>query len=158
MARTTRPASVTVAMPMAASSNTSRKRSRCSRRTVSVRSVGTAVSSSPVRRARRTPRCRPVEHGEQLVGESVERGGLLQERRGAELAAPVREALLWKPLYIATLVPGEASRTPGSASKPVHDRHRHVQQQQRGRLHPHGLDRLDAVRGLADDVQLARQP
>ncbi len=118
LARATRPASVTVAIPIAASSKTSRKRSRCSR---STRSVGLVVAALRLDPHLRRHGLRRVARGAARRGRRrASPAGWTSPGRPRRRAASARWARprSWKPLYIATLVPGEAARIRGSASRP----------------------------------------
>jgi hypothetical protein len=123
------------------------------------RAVG--VVRRPRRRGRLRRRgCRRAlgEDGEQVVGERVERGVLLQEGRGPQLAGPVGEALALEAAVHHHAGVGRRLEDPGQRLEPVHPGHRHVQEEHRRPVRAYGVDRLGAVRALTDDVELPGQP
>jgi hypothetical protein len=103
----------------------------------------------------RLDRRRGAQHRDQLVGEGVERAGLLQEHRRAEIEGAVREALLLEAAVHHDAGAGRRLEQPGQRLEAVHHRHRDVEEHQVGSVLAGQLDRLDAVRGLSDHAELA---
>ena len=141
LARTSWPASVTVAIPIAATSKTSRNRSRCSRRTASSAAVLSSGASAGAASPGRSGAGPGVGAGSSAVNDAGSGGPPLWG------PAPSRTASSWpgsarnevdfsrnadapsssarsaspcsaNPLYITTRVSGEDSKICGSASRP----------------------------------------
>ena len=106
------------------------------------------------RRARRAA----AQHRGQLGGEGVQAGGLLQVRRGAQLEGAVGQPLLLEAGEHHDHGAGRGLAHQRQRLEPVHPRHRHVHQQQVGRVRTDQLDRLAAAGSLTDDLELLGDP
>ena len=160
LARTIRPCRVIVAMPIAASSNTLWNRSTWSS---SGPASSTPASPDPARldvllARRRPPAACVPEDADQLVDDVLERRGLGEVRRRAEVEGPHRERLLVEPAEHDDAGARRRFQHQGQGRQAVHPGHGDVQQHRVGLEAAGEVDGVGAVGALALHDRGAGQP